>query len=101
MRTLLILAGLLAAASLGHAETGANGWLRYSPLPDAARPQYAQMPGRVVSLAGSPIGQTAAAELQRGVHGILGRDLTQAQRITDGDAIVIGTAQDNVYVFRY
>ncbi len=94
MRTLLILAGLLAAASLGNAETGANGWLRYSPLPDAARRQYAQMPGRVVSLADSPIGQTAAAELRRGVHSILGRDLAQAQRVAEGDAIVIGTAEE-------
>jgi alpha-glucuronidase len=93
MRTQLILAGLLAAASLGSAETGANGWLRYRPLPDAARRQYAQMPGRVVSLADSPIGQTAAAELRRGVHSILGRDLAQAQRVADGDAIVIGTAE--------
>ncbi|MGA1984438.1 MAG: alpha-glucuronidase family glycosyl hydrolase [Acidobacteriaceae bacterium] len=94
MRTLLILAGLLATASLGHAETGANGWLRYSPLPDAARRQYAQMPGRVVSLDDSPIGQSAVAEIKRGVHSMLGRDLAQAQRITAGDAIVIGTAND-------
>jgi len=91
MRTSLILAGLLAAASLGNAETGAKGWLRYSPLPEAQRQQYAAMPERIFALGDSPAGQTAAAELKRGVRSMLGKDLAAAQSVTAGDAFVIGS----------
>jgi len=94
MRSLPILAALLAAASLGRAETGANGWLRYSPLPEAARRQYAGMPGRVVSLAGSAIAQNAAGELERGVSAMLDRDLAPAPSVTGADAIVLGTGEE-------
>jgi alpha-glucuronidase len=94
MRSLPIFAALLAAASLGRAETGANGWLRYSPLPQAARRQYAGMPGRVVSLAGSAIAQSAAGELERGISAMLDRDLTPAPNLTGADAIVLGTGEE-------
>jgi alpha-glucuronidase len=94
MRSLPILAALLAASSLGHAETGANGWLRYSPLPEAARQQYAGMPGRVVSLAGSAIAQSAAGELKRGIGAMLDRKLATAPSVTGADAIVLGTSEE-------
>ena len=87
----LLLSALVAASSLGHAETGAEGWLRYSPLPVAERQLYAPMPGRIVTLGNSPIAQSAAAELTRGLHSMLARDLTPAQSVADGDALVIGT----------
>jgi alpha-glucuronidase len=91
MRTPLILAGLLAAVSLGNAETGANGWLRYSPLPPGERQLYAAMPARIVALNNSQVGQTAIAELQRGIHSMLGTDLTTTQDPTSEDALVLGT----------
>jgi alpha-glucuronidase len=91
MRTLLILAALLAAASLGNAETGAKGWLRYSPLLPGERQLYAAMPMRIVALNGSPIGQTATAELQLGIHSMLGKALTSTQDLKSGDALVLGT----------
>ena len=94
MRSLPILAAVLAAASLGRAETGANGWLRYSPLPEAARRQYAGMPGHVVSLAGSAIEQSAAGELRRGISAMLDRELATAPNVTGADAIVLGTGEE-------
>jgi alpha-glucuronidase len=45
----------------------------------------------MVSLADSPIGQSAAAEFSRGFHAMLGRELAPAQSIAGGDAFVIGT----------
>jgi alpha-glucuronidase len=89
MRTPLILAGLLAA-SLGNAETGANSWLRYSPLPQAERQLYAAMPARVVSLSDSPIGQSAVTEFQLGIHSMLGVDLTTASGVGGKDAVLLG-----------
>jgi alpha-glucuronidase len=94
MRTRLILACLLAAASLGKAETGVNGWLRYSPLPDAARRQYVGMPGRFVSLANSAIAQSAAGELRRGIGAMLDRDLAPSPSVPGADAIVLGTVEE-------
>ena len=76
------------------AETGANGWLRYGPLPETARRQYAGMPGRVVSLDGSAIAQSAAGELRQGVSGMLDRDLAMAPNVIGADAIVLGTADE-------
>jgi alpha-glucuronidase len=91
MRNCLLIAILLAATGAGCAETGANGWLRYSALPDVERQQYARLPGRVVALGNSPVSQSAAAEFSRGFDAMLGRELTPVQSISGGDAFVIGT----------
>jgi alpha-glucuronidase len=88
---ILLLSALLAASSMVRAETGAEGWLRYSPLPAVDRQYYAQIPTRVVSLGDSPISQNAAAELVHGLHAMLDRDLTSAHAITTENALVIGT----------
>ncbi len=88
--SILSLAALLATC-LGHAETGAEGWLRYSPLSAAERQQYAQMPNQIVTMDDSAISKSAAAELQRGLHQMLGHDLVSTQAVAGRDAIVIGT----------
>ena len=87
----LAITALLAIANSGHGETGAEGWLRYSPLPASALQQYAQMPHQIVSLDDSAISKTATAELQRGIHRMLGYDLISTQGTAGNDAIVIGT----------
>jgi alpha-glucuronidase len=89
--SILSLAAFFATACLGHAETGAEGWLRYSPLPASERQQYAQMPAQIVVLDDSAISKTAATELQSGLHQMLGRDLVSIQSVAGKDAIVIGT----------
>jgi alpha-glucuronidase len=87
----LTAAALIAAARISHAETGAEGWLRYAPLPAMAAQQYAHMPRRVTQLTNSPIGRNAAAELIRGVHSMLGSELQLSKASPADDAFLIGT----------
>ncbi|KAJ6484035.1 putative alpha-glucuronidase A [Mycena sanguinolenta] len=82
---------LLFAAVVG-AENGLQAWLRYAPLPlghsDAA------LPSSIIALnssASSPV-NTAGQELQRGIHGIFGKQLsvsTTGKKTTA--AAVVGT----------
>jgi alpha-glucuronidase len=49
------------------------------------------MPNQIVSLDDDAISKNATAELQRGLHEMLGRDLVSSQNVAGKDAIVIGT----------
>jgi alpha-glucuronidase len=49
------------------------------------------MPNQIVSLDDDAISKSATAELQRGLHEMLGRDLISSQNVAGKDAIVIGT----------
>ncbi|HEX5109849.1 MAG TPA: alpha-glucuronidase family glycosyl hydrolase [Vicinamibacterales bacterium] len=86
---LAVVSGLSAPAL---AETGADGWLRYAPLSNAARAQYTSFPATIVMLGDSLVLRTARDELVRGVSGMLGSRLTVAASPGAGDAIVIGAA---------
>jgi alpha-glucuronidase len=94
-RRLLIL--LASAASLAaHAETGADGWLRYAPISNVAVVhRYDALPSRIVVLGDTEIDRAAVAELQRGLGSMLGRTFTISHspgQLPDGsDAIVIGS----------
>ena len=88
---ILFLTAFVAMSTLGHAETGAAGWLRYSPLLASERQRYALMPNQIVSLDDDAISKSATAELQRGLHEMLGRDLISSKNVAGKDAIVIGT----------
>ena len=94
---------LLLAATLGgiatpsRTETGAEGWLRYAPLPGQAARQYKSLPQRVVLLGDRPVAHNAATELAHGLHAMLGGDveLTSGSSALEGkDAFVIGTADE-------
>jgi alpha-glucuronidase len=87
----LMTAALITAARISHAETGAEGWLRYAPLPAMAAQQYAQMPHHVTQLTDSPVGHNAAAELIRGVHSMLGSELQLSTTSPAEGAFLIGT----------
>ena len=75
-----------------HAESGADAWLRYAPLDEAAIRQYrASLPSAVVSAIGSgPVVQTAERELIRGIRGMLGRTL-RTPSVSGESAILLGT----------
>jgi alpha-glucuronidase len=85
----LVLGLILGLATIAHAEDGYDLWLRYRPLPAAETKAYAPHLTSIVA-ADSPILTVARQELQRGVSGLLGRDLPAATLIGDG-ALVIGT----------
>ena len=55
-----------------HAESGAEGWLRYAPLSPSAASAYSTLPDRVVLLSKSVIAKQAGAELKRGLDSMLG-----------------------------
>jgi len=88
----------IAAFALGSvltppvcAETGYDAWLRYAPLDPAAAKQYARLPVAVFVSSGSPVLESAQAELVRGVRGMLGKTLHVESRMPAGDAIVLAT----------
>ncbi len=84
-----LLASLLLAVSFAHAETGAEGWLRYAPIANAT--QYATLPNKIVVLGNTSTDQAAATELQRGLTSILRRPFTISPQMEDGaSAIVLG-----------
>jgi len=91
--TAILAASLLCSAA--HAETGAEGWLRYARITDPAVLQrYSGLPGRIVVLGNSPadqtIAQSAATELQRGLSSMLGRTFTISGEVPDnGNAIIL------------
>ena len=89
----LAMAGLVAGAAVARAENGAEGWLRYAPLPTAAKQQYAVLPARVVALDDSAMGQSATVELKRGLGSMLGREVAADTKIS-GDAFVVGTVEE-------
>ena len=95
-RCIFVLACLLMAASQpqAHAETGAEGWLRYAPLTSQAAHTYAQLPRTVVALSDSPITSQATSELVRGLHSMLSDTFKSAPLNSNTEAILIGTASE-------
>jgi alpha-glucuronidase len=94
----LVASMLLAMAALAQAETGAEGWLRYAPLPAQAAQQYRKLPHRVVETSQSPIGRNAANELTRGLHSMLGENLQLSATLPGEDAFIIGTPGEIRYL---
>src|SRR5215467_8739087 len=86
-----ILGTLLLLPCLLHAETGAEGWLRYAPLEKAERAKYAGLPAIVVMAGDSPLIHSAQQEMIRGVSGMLGRTLGEVRGRAQEPSIVLGT----------
>jgi alpha-glucuronidase len=80
-------------APAGHAETGADAWLRYAPLDAKAAARYESLPAGVVVLGDSEVLTSAQRELVRGVKGMLGRTLRLETGAPSEAAIVIGTVE--------
>src|SRR6202522_1983475 len=93
LRTAIILLALslLKAAPDLRAETGAEGWLRYAPLPLQVAQQYGALPLCIVTAGNSAVTLSAASELARGLHSMLGRNLKISSTNCGEDAFVLGT----------
>ena len=74
-----------------HAETGEAGWLRYAPLPARTAQQYKTIPHRIVVTSQSAVVHSAANELARGLHSMLGENLQIASTLPAEDAFLLGT----------
>lgn len=88
---LAIFAAIFSLISMRSAvaETGAEGWLRYSQVKDNA----ASLPSRVVVIGDSTVVRTAGSELLRALQGKPG-DPLPASEITSADAFVLSTGGD-------
>jgi alpha-glucuronidase len=90
---LLFLCLLVAFLGVAAAEDGHRAWLRYAPVPNAN--SYRALPASIVALnstKSSPV-YTAGQELQQGIQGILGKQLSITANSTSNasnSAIIVG-----------
>jgi alpha-glucuronidase len=91
----LLLGSNLLVSDLALAETGREGWLRYSPIDDrTVVARYDSLPAVITVLRPSPVLSTAQHELVRGLRGVLKRTLRETDVLPNEDAFVMGTAGD-------
>lgn len=84
------LAGLVTGLP-AMAEDGYALWLRYVPLDAGRQAAYRAHATELVVDAGTPTGRAIRDELQRGLHGLLGRAPVLAAGAGRAGAIVVGT----------
>ncbi len=88
----LLAVAFWGVASSALAETGRDLWLRYAPIEDVQlRGEYRSRASAIVVPRQSPTGRIIAAELQRGLRGLLGVDVPVSGRMTGDGAILVGT----------
>jgi alpha-glucuronidase len=91
-RYIASIAIVILSATCARAENGYDAWLRYATIADDdIRQQYNSIPTVVIKLGDSPVLQSAADELTRGLRGMLDLTLTGATQLADDDAIVLAT----------
>lgn len=74
-----------------HAEDGYDLWLRYQPVAEPKlRKAYQQHLGSILVESNSPSLDAAAAELQRGLSGLLAKPIALNKKLTN-NTLVIGT----------
>jgi len=86
----VLFSGAITFPRFVAAETGANAWLRYSPLDRQAAKAYERLPG-VVALGDSLVLKTAQQELVLGVAQMVGTTLRSGVSSPRENAIVLGT----------
>ena len=87
---LLLASSFLSLVPGGYGETGQEGWLRYAALPPQLAQQY-RIPHRIVTTSQSAVAHSAASELTRGLHSMLGAHLTVSSTLAGDDAFLLGT----------
>ena len=102
MRTLSLVARVLlvlAAATPARAETGYDLWLRYKPVATAERrARYRTQATAIVVEGRGPTAGLAAAELDRGLSGLLAVGVRRASTVHGAGAIVVGTPANSPIV---
>ena len=86
-----LLGAMLLISTAAYAETGAEAWLRYTPVDSHS---YTMLPSRVVALGTSPIERSAANELARGLSSMLTRNETLTSLNQHRPAIILGTLEE-------
>jgi alpha-glucuronidase len=91
-RARTLLAALFFLVPAIQAETGADAWLRYAPLPKTTARNYDDLPSRVQVVGDSAVLKSAQEELIRGAGQMLGWDLSPSY--TPEHAFLLGTVRD-------
>src|SRR4051812_44801906 len=92
---------LLGCAATAHAETGYDLWLRYRPLENTAlRDQYRRTVSALVVAQSSATGRVIAAELRRGLTGLLDTDVPKLDAVRGDGALVVGTPSSSPLIAR-
>ncbi len=87
----IFLALFLTLVIPARAEDGYDLWLRYQPIVEPKlRKAYQQQLGSILVEANAPSLDVAAAELQRGLSGLLGKPVASTKKLSS-NALVIGT----------
>lgn len=90
---------LLVAAAPGSAEDGYDLWMRYRPIEERAlRAGYRHAVASVVVQGTSPSERAAAAELRRGLKGLLGIEAAVEGTVRADGAVVLGTPSSSPLV---
>src|ERR1700757_3094843 len=90
---LLLASSFLCLVPGVYGETGREGWLRYAAVPPQLAQQY-KIPRRVVATSQSAVAHSAASELARGLHSMLGANLTVSSTLGGNDAFLLGTPEE-------
>jgi alpha-glucuronidase len=99
VRRALFLLIVLAGAVPAVAEDGYELWLRYPRVADEARlQQYRQVVGAVLVEGRSPTMQAVAAELQRGLAGLLGRAVPLVRKPDADGMLIAGTPMESAAI---
>lgn len=92
-----VLAAFVVLATLGQgatvrAETGYDLWLRYTAVDDPVqRAAYRRAATAIVVPPGSETSEIIAAELTRGLSGLLGLAVPRVERSRSAGAVIVGT----------
>src|SRR5882757_2083899 len=86
----LLASSFLSLAPGAYGETGREGWLRYAALPPQLARQY-KIPHRIVAGSESAVAHSAASELARGLHSMLGANPDVSSKLGGDDAFLLGT----------
>jgi alpha-glucuronidase len=87
----LVLFALLALPSFARTEDGYDLWLRYHRLEPNAASQYRSLAAALLPRGNSPTLLVATNELERGLSGLLGRNIPIAQDLAQNGTILFGT----------
>lgn len=86
---------LLTVLGLVVAEDGLNAWLRYAPLP-STNSYHEAVPSNIIALnstESSPV-YVAGLELQKGIQGILGKQVSVIHGGQSSSSVIVGTVDE-------
>src|SRR5947207_2714156 len=95
---LFVLIASLGAVPPARAESGYELWLRYVPLTEPARRAYAPTVRGIVVEGHTPTDGVIAAELRRGLGGLLAAEVPRWDSVQADGALVVGTPSSSPLV---